>query len=200
MLYRRQTLKFVLTLASLAVGISAGATPAEVLIIRHGEKNVTAQGKDDGRDLSARGYARANALAGLFTQDARMLEFGKPVAIYAGAPKKEDTGSIRPFETIQPTAKSLGLTPITDYISEDSDSMVDKVMKKKAYEGKTVLISWPHDQIPDMAKSFGVKKKKVPDWKGSIFDRVWRIKFDDHGDVASFDNLPQHLLPGDSTD
>lgn len=191
------SLKLVLVAAMSFAGVAALAAPAEVLIIRHGEKTKDSSGDEVGRDLSPKGYQRANALPQLFMKDKRMLDFGTPVAIYAGSPKHADTGSIRPLETVEPTAKALGLKVDTDYQSKDFESMVNEVMSEKKYEGKTVLISWPHDQIPDMAKAFGVKKSDVPDWSGDTFDRVWRIKFDENGDVSDFDNLPQHLLPGD---
>lgn len=190
---------YLTAFALFVVGLSARALPAEVLIIRHAEKPAVAVlGKTDGRDLSPKGCQRANALASLFTKDARMLEFGLPVAIYAGSPKKSDTGSLRPLETIQPTAKELGFSPITSFISDDFASMADEVMTKAEYEGKTVLISWPHDKIPDIASAFGVNKSQVPQWDGSIFDRVWKIKFGIKGSPVFFENLPQHLLPGDS--
>jgi hypothetical protein len=194
---RRIFLMFSLLLFSAFVG----ASPSEVLIIRHAEKPTTPQlnGKSDGRDLSPQGYQRAQALVKLFTLDARMLESGPPVAIYAGSPKKPDTGSIRPLETIQPTAHALGLNPNTNFISDDYNSMVNEVMTTSDYEGKTVLISWPHDQIPEIASLFGVDSHEFPSkWDGSVFDRVWKIKFDKSGKVTSFEDLPQHVLPGDS--
>lgn len=187
------------TLALLTSSLSVKAAPAEVLIIRHAEKpNASLVSGKDGRDLSPRGYERANALVNLFTTDPRLLEFGVPVAIYAGAPKKPDTGSLRPLETIQPIAKQLGLTPLSDFISDDFASMVSEVMTKSEYVGKTVLISWAHSQIPDMATEFGANKDEVPAWDGSVFDRVWKMKFDATGAVTDFENLPQHVLPGDS--
>jgi broad specificity phosphatase PhoE len=176
----------------------AHATLAEVLIIRHAEKPAGV-GEDEGSDLSPRGFERANALVGLFTKDSRVLSFGTPVAIYAGSPKKAD-GSIRPLQTIQPTATALGLAPITKFESKDYDSMISEVMTSKEYDGKTVLVSWAHDEIPAMAHDFGIKKSEVPKWKGEIFDRVWRIDFDANGDVTDFEDLPQRLLPGDSND
>ena len=36
-----------------------------------------------------------------------------------------------------------------------------------------------------------------PDWKGSVFDRVWVLTYTS-GVVSSFQNLPQKLLYGDS--
>ena len=58
------------------------ATPAQILIIRHGEKS------EDGNGLSERGFARARALVQFFSSQPSMLEFGTPVAIYAGSPDK----------------------------------------------------------------------------------------------------------------
>jgi hypothetical protein len=35
-------------------------------------------------------------------------------------------------------------------------------------------------------------------WKGSVYDRVWVITYTEHRAVLA--NLPQNLLPGDSTE
>lgn len=182
----------VITLVLLSgVASLAKSMPAEVLIIRHGEKISDAQS-----GLSPKGFQRADALVKLFTQDLRMLDFGKPVAIYAGSPKKS-SGSIRPLQTIQPTAKALGLNPITEFESKDVDGLVRAITSDASYDGKTVLISWPHQEIPDIAVALGAKQKNAGQWDGAVFDRVWKLKFD-HGTLSSFEDLPQRALPGDS--
>ena len=168
----------------------AVAAPAEVLLIRHAEK------PDSGPDLNARGYQRAQALVQFFETSPEVTRFGTPVAIYGAAPKKKG-GSVRSIETVAPTAKALGLEVDTDYTKKDVEDAADEVMKTKAYDGKTVLMAWEHKKIPDLAAAFGVDD--APDtWASDVFDRVWVIDFDDDGNVTSFQNLPQHVLPGDS--
>ena len=169
----------------------AGAAPAEILVIRHAEKI-----SDSEPGLSPKGFQRANALVDLFKKDPRLLDYGTPVAIFAGTAKHSD-GSIRPLQTIQPLAKALGLTPRTDFESKDDTAMVASIMSNPAYNGKTVLICWPHQEIPDIAHALGMKKKKIPNWDGGTFDRVWKFTID-NGDVASFEDLPERALPGDS--
>lgn len=173
----------------LAWAPSVRATPAEILIIRHAEKN------SDGVDLSDRGHERATALVDFFEQQRQVTRFGTPVAIYAGAPTHED-GSQRAIETVAPLAESLGLELRTGFHKKEVGALVNEVLSNHLYDGKMVLICWEHGLIPDIANAIGAGSVPAK-WKGSDFDRVWRIDFDGDqpGDV---EDLPQHLLPGDS--
>jgi len=181
----------VISLLTLTASTSY-ATPSEILMIRHAEKPTSGP---EGSDLSPRGYKRAAALSELFTSDARVTALGVASFIFAGAPKKTD-GSQRPLETIQPTANKLGLTVDVDFQSEDYDSLANELLANPKYDSKVVIICWPHDQLPDFANSLGVKQKLG--WKGSVFDRVWKLDFVG-GKLANFEDLPQHLLKGDSS-
>ena len=58
------------------------ATPAQVLLIRHGEKLTT------GADLSPDGQKRAKLLVEYFKTNPDVTKFGKPVAIYAASIRK----------------------------------------------------------------------------------------------------------------
>lgn len=172
---------------------AAFAAPAQVILIRHAEK----PDDDSAPGLSIRGFERADALPKLFQSDARLTDFGPPVAIYAAAPSKS-LGSIRPQETVEPTAKALGLAVVTSYTAKDFEAMAADVLAKKAYEGKTVLISWTRDEIPMLAHELGLKKKKVAKWKSATFDRLWRFQYNSDGSLKDFSDLPQHLLSGDA--
>ena len=61
---------------------------------------------------------------------------------------------------------------------------------------KTILISWRHSTIPDLAKTLGATSAPAK-WEDNVYDRVWQLSFDDNGKVA-FLNRPQRLLPGDA--
>lgn len=182
----------VLTLLSIQSFFSlAYSAPAQVVIIRHGEKPAV------GNELNAQGWMRANALPQFFENNKIIQAFGKPIALYAGAPNKPD-GSIRSIQTITPYAKFLGLPLHTEIKKSDLSNLVNTVMGTKEYEGHTVIICWEHSVIPDMAEFFGASNAPKS-WDDNIFDRAWIIRFSETG-ATSFLNLAQHLLPSDSAE
>src|SRR6185312_11446848 len=95
--------KFILL--SIAVfglwGIESSARPAQVLLIRHAEKE---QGS---KDLSARGWQRARALPRLLER-ADLTEYGVPAALFAMKPTT-DGKSKRAVETLTYLAQYLEL-------------------------------------------------------------------------------------------
>lgn len=178
---------------SLSFFLSAAlATPAQVILIRHAEKPLT------GPHLNERGYQRAQALVSFFETDPQMTQFGVPVAIYAMSPKADGDSSVRAIETMTPLAKSLNLQLHTEYTKKKIDALAKDILSNPAYEGHMVLVCWEHNMIPLIAQALGAKTAPS-DWDGSlVFDRAWVIDFKD-GKAASFQDLPQHILPGDST-
>jgi hypothetical protein len=164
------------------------AGPAQVIIIRHGEKPET------GSDLSPRGYQRAQALVGFFQNNPAVTQHGPPAAIYAEKPKP-DGSQVRPLETVQPLAASLGLQVDTDYKKADASGLAQSILSNPDYRGRMVLISWEHHVIPAIAQAFGLSRP--PDWADDVFDRAWILNFDG-GKPVSLQNVPQRLLPGDS--
>ncbi len=167
----------------------SSAGPAQVILIRHGEKPAR------GSDLSPRGYERARALVGFFKTAPAVTERGLPAAIYAEQPRPDGSQS-RPLETVQPLADSLGMTVNTSIRKPDAEGLARAVLSEPSYAGKMVLISWEHHMIPAIARALGADQ--APDaWPDAAFDRVWIIDFDG-GKPVRFRDLPQHLLPGDS--
>lgn len=63
------------------------------------------------------------------------------------------------------------------------------VLTNPQCKSKMLIICWHHGR-----KALGVSDP--PKWPDSVFDRVWRIRFGESG--PTLENLPQHLLPGDS--
>ncbi len=164
---------------------SAGATPAEIIFLRHAEKPA------DGPELSPRGWERAKALATLFTQDVRVLDHGPAAAIYAMKP-----GSVRAIQTMEATAHALHIMIKSKYARDDIDSLVNAIRKNKALEGKTVIVCWEHKVLPDMLKAFGWTDGPKK-WADETFDRLWVLDFE-QGRPSRLRDLPQKLLPGDS--
>lgn len=172
----------------LYVSAPALAQPAEVIIIRHGEKPPT------GDELSQQGRERAAALVPYFLGREEVLRFKTPAAIYAQAPKKEGS-SLRPLQTVQGLADALKLEVVQKYTHDDFPKMVDEIRANPAYKGKMVLICWEHHVIPEIAHALGAKDapKKFHD----VYDRTWILTFKG-GDKVTFEDVPQRLMYGDS--
>jgi len=194
--------------------------PAQVLIIRHGEKVGDPKKDDDGgRHLSIRGSARASALPALFVpampqsscklhrQAPDFIGNYRPIPIKGAAPRfstpnfifatEASKHSKRPVETVTPLAMALNL-PVNDRFEDkdaDIEKMTNAILNEFEYAGKIVLICWHHGKIPDVAKALGIKKP--PKWDGKVFDRVWQITFPKG--KATLADLPQMLLYGDAS-
>jgi hypothetical protein len=174
---------------SLLIAASLSAAPAQVILIRHAEKPAT------GEDLDAQGWRRAYALVGFFEKNPAMTQHGTPVAIYAMDPGGPD-GTQRPIETVTPLAADLKLPILHPYTRKQLPELVAEILGNSAYDGRMVLVCWEHKVIPELVQDFGWNDG--PDtWPDDVFDEAWVLGFS--GDrVVSFQNVPQHLLPGDN--
>jgi hypothetical protein len=159
-------------------------------LIRHAEKP-----RDESNvHLSATGRERARALVKLFTTTPALTTNGPPVALFA-ARQVSRSKSQRPQETLKPLAKHLNLHVLTPYTATEYAALAKKVLDDPAYDGKTVVICWVHDYLPQLAEELGVQPRPAS-WKSTVFDRVWVIAY--RGEQALLTILPQALLPGDS--
>lgn len=172
------------------LGAKVVATPAQVVIIRHGEKI-----DDIDPNLSEKGQKRAKALVDLFLKNPELSKYGSPVAIFATNPKAN--GSLRSIQTVTPLSERIGQPINRDFSKKKIPALVDFIMQNPSYKGRTVVISWVHESIPELAKKFGSALAPIK-WKSRSFDRVWILNFDPKA-VFSFKDIPQKLLPGDSS-
>ncbi|KAH8758729.1 hypothetical protein F5882DRAFT_337617 [Hyaloscypha sp. PMI_1271] len=136
-------------------------------LIRHGEKPDKINGKDpDG--LSAQGEARAEGL---------QVVFGKQSpyninCIIAQHPKK-DGSQDRPYKTVLPLSKELGIEINHSIDRDDAHGAADAA---KAYNGPgNILICWEHGVLSKIVKALGVKKKV--EYPGERFDIIWEVKY-----------------------
>jgi broad specificity phosphatase PhoE len=151
--------------------------------MRHAEKNAS---KLD-PDLNPRGYARAAALVRLFP-----ARFDTPDFVFATRASRR---SNRPAETVAPLARALHLQADLRFADEEYPFLVKDLLSDARYSEKTVLICWHHGTIPRLAAKLGVANPPSI-WPDAQFDRIWKIQYD--GGVATLNDLPQHLLEGDS--
>jgi hypothetical protein len=183
-------MKLILILAALISSSFAWATPAQILIIRHAEKPDTSGDKG----LSPQGEERAQALVGFFQQSPEVTQYGLPVAIFA----MSDAGgrTQRPIQTVTPLSEAIGV-PITTVVEDDANAMIQEIASNSAYDGHMVLICWVHQDIPAIAQSLGATNAPGK-WDKDAYDRVWEINYSGN-QAVSFGDLPQHLMPGDSS-
>ena len=157
----------------LALGLwHVRSEPAQVIIIRHADKPADA----DDVNLSSKGRKRAAAWVPFLTHDPRFLTNGPPAALFAAGSHKGDH-SRRPEETLAPLAKQLGLPIHTQYRNRDYDLLAREVKRNPIYNGKTVLICWVHDFMPQLAGALGVPPGQGKRWKSDDYGRVWLITF-----------------------
>lgn len=147
------------------------ASPAHIVLIRHAEK------PDDPDDphLSPEGVQRAERLVQYVTTDPVMASVGLPVAVFATRTTKHDNGQ-RTQETVAPLARALKLTVLTPYLGKDYTALARLILASPEYAGKTVLICWNHETIPQLAAALGVTPEP-PKWKGKVYNHVYVISY-----------------------
>ncbi len=174
--------KFTLLFAFL-FSFGAWAMPAQVILIRHGEEP---KGKE-GNVLSQKGWQRAFALPQIFET---YPDLDRPVALFAAKPKDKH-GSVRSIQTLTPLSQKLQLPIQIIWESDEWKMMVQQIQKDPAFDGRTVMICWSHDQIKDIAEEFGASHLK--DWDGDKYSRIWLLTFD-KGQFQKFEDRPQKLF------
>ena len=177
---------------TVAADSQSGPKDAVVLIIRHGEK------PDSGPYLSPSGQERAQAYIHYFqefTVDSKQLT---PDAIFAA---KDTKTSQRPRLTVEPFAQAEKLRIDTRFSSDQSTEL--SAALRATEQGKRILISWHHTDIPNLLRALGAKPKRLlPDgkWPDPVFDWVIMLSYDQDGRLipASTRRINEHLMPGDS--
>jgi len=184
--------------AALACAAPAFAAPAQVIIIRHAEKPAS------GSELSEQGFKRAEALVWFFRAEPAVTGYGAPAAIYAAAPKHEDS-SVRSIQTVTPLARALNITINSAFTRGQAHKLAVSIMENPAYEGRMVLICWQHEAITNVVRELAeyntpgqAAQGLLPGpWPAGTFDRAWLLNFS-NGRLVSFRDIPQRSLPGDS--
>ena len=165
---------------------SAAASPqpsATILIIRHAEKLPNGD-----PDLSAAGYERARLLLKDFVPIGVRPDLPTPQFIFAAAPSHH---SNRSALTVVPLAEALHLQINQDFEDQNYAALAAEVLSGR-YAGKTVLISWHHGTIPQLATALGATPPYDP-WPDQQFDRIWRIDY--INGKATLQDLPYEIPP-----
>lgn len=153
------------------------AMPAQVVVVRHAEKDPVTRG------LTEQGKARAGALAYYFTETDYLLAFGFPDVIFASRSiNRSDRIVPRTIETMMPLAQLLQMPIHSPFNGYQVSEMADLVLNDSRYDGKYVLICWNHSSIHDLLNAFGYQapfsctapNKKFPDCR---FDLIFLMTF-----------------------
>jgi broad specificity phosphatase PhoE len=169
-----------------------GPKDSVVLIIRHAENG------GPGRDLAPRGKERAEAYKNYFLNfnvNSRQLE---PNVVFAAKDSKQ---SHRPRLTVEPFAKAAKLKIDAHFGNNQSAELAADLRANQ--QGKVILISWRHGNIPALLRALGAKPETfLPNgkWPGSVYDWVILLSYDQNGRLIpeSSKRISEHVLPGDS--
>lgn len=179
---------FITAAISLAA-LNVFASPAYIIILRHGEKI-----SDKSRHLSPQGYQRADALAKEFQSPRFQKLYGTPAALYAASSK--GGRSKRSIETLEPAEKALVLSIDDTYSKGEERQLIEDIRKDSKLDGKTVVISWAHAGIPRLLREFDIVGNRPDEWDDDVFDHFWVLRNLPKG-KWDFDEIDQSLLPGD---
>jgi hypothetical protein len=172
-------------------GAKSGALQnAVILIIRHAEK------PDDGSGLSTDGEMRAKTYVNYFknlTLDGQPLKLDY---IFAAADSKD---SQRPRLTIEPTSRALGIAIDSRFKDKNFQELADEIQATP--HGKTILISWHHEEIPGLLGALGADANQVipkDKWPGDVFGWLIELRYDENGQLIETKRINENLLPDDS--
>ena len=161
--------------------------PAQIILFRHAEKPADKANPH----LSPEGVRRARKLVGFLGTDPVVHKYGKPVAIFATQTTRDGDGQ-RTQETVAPAAAALKLRVQTPFVGKDYKQLARLILESPAYAGKTVLICWNHDVLPELAAELGVSPAP-PAWKAKVYDQVYVISF--RGKAAMLTVMAENLRP-----
>jgi phosphohistidine phosphatase SixA len=140
--------------------------PSLVLLMRHAEK--PADPNDS--HLSNEGIMRAEKLAAYIPET-----FGDSQLLFASTISKH---SARPYETLKPLSKRLGVPIDATYADQDYAALATELLVDNRYAGQRIAIAWHHGHIPAFANALGAPKGQYPDpWDPLVFTLILKFEW-----------------------
>ncbi|MEO8766957.1 MAG: hypothetical protein ABI363_01200 [Nitrosospira sp.] len=180
----------------------------KIMIIRHAEKpsddgsiaGVSQTGFQDPEELIVRGWQRSGALIGLLVPPKKgsfaSSFLATPDVIFASGAAKHSK-SLRPQHTVLALADFLGQKLDLSHTKGEENLLVADVLSKNG----NILIAWEHEAIPEIANRITGDKKTCPQkWPEERFDLAWIFDWSPAANRWVFEQVPQMLLRGDSSD
>jgi len=167
----QSSMRWLTAVVLVSASLMAGAQPARIVLLRHAEKPAD----PTLIHLTEEGQKRASHLSRWLIQAKVLGTNGLPAALYAAAPSPHGR-SVRCVETLQPTADRLSLPLNLGYAAADYRRLAHDLLRDRSLKGKTVVICWVHECLPELAADLGVKPEP-PKWKDKDFESVYIITF-----------------------
>ncbi len=195
--------------------VMAQAVPAEIIILRHGEKANPYR-------LSRIGEERAEALAKVYlgrdASDSLLPKGTKPAALM--------TVTLHTIETMTPTALSWGIpemaySVVPEWNLPKSDKKAEETRRTQEaahallhdpkYDGKIVIVMWEHQRIAsaDLERQFPGQKvtfrqllhlNRLPGvpktWPKDTFDYFWIVRYRGNDPVPISFSMRKELFHG----
>lgn len=171
----------VLLNALLLAAPTSLAMPKTVVVIRHAEKPAD----ESNIHLSEKGYARAAKLPQFFLR----FDSAAAIRLIAQGQKRADS-SLRPIETVMPASQQFQQAILHQFVKGEVQAMVEFLRSNHSYDGKTVVISWGHDELGSISALLGAPQGE---WSSKIFDRAWVFRYDADGAFVRFEDVAQEL-------
>lgn len=169
---------------------SSGLQNTTILIIRHAEKPAS------GNSLTPAGEKRAAAYVRYFKNFTVDSQLFKPDYLIAAT---NSPNSHRPFLTISPLGKALGLPIDQKFNAKEFQKLADYLRAKP--HGKTILICWHHGDIPQLTEALGANSKELfttGKWPDDVFCWVIQLRYDANGKLIEAKRINEDLMPGDA--
>lgn len=159
----KQLFSLVLVAAFLLIGISSSAQTTTFILMRHAEKDTTAQGStmmQADPPLSADGKVRAARIP-------EVLKAYTPDMIYS-------TNYVRTKSTVTPLSAKTG-KEIQVYDPRNLKAFAEELLKM---EGKTVVIAGHSNSTPTLVNLL-IKENKYQNLDESVYDTYWIVTVKD---------------------
>jgi hypothetical protein len=169
---------------------SPGLQNTTILIIRHAEKPAS------GNTLTPAGEKRAQAYIQYFqnfTVDSQPFKIDTLIAA------ANSEGSHRPFLTIEPLSKALGMPIDQRFNAKEFQKLADDLRAKP--HGQHILICWHHGDIPQLTQALGVDTKELfknDKWPDDVFCWVIQLRYDANGRLIDAKRVNEDLMSGDT--
>ena len=174
----------VATCSLVFFGAWAHATPAQVILIRHGDKD--SQRGD--YNLSPSGFERALRLG-------RMIPacFGAPTQIRTFELDPVSSKNSRSYQTAVPLAVATGVNiGIVMGSRTSSRSFGEEILSSKPFDGAKAVFFWEHRNLPELAKGLGWSTMAPID--ADDYDQLLVLSYPPGSKTPKVESLSQHQL------
>lgn len=151
-------------------------TPALVVLLRHGHKDVPRASGPDGtanHNLSAIGQAQAEQLATLVPG---CLQQSRPLHLASHGFQAETGKNARSYQTLVPLAVVSGVNiRMLPEAELDSEGSGRRLLTDQRYQGGVLVIAWEHRRLPALARGLGWPSMPLVD--DDDFDSLWLLRY-----------------------